>query len=118
MCDDAEYLFVAYGSSARICQKAVLLGRARGIKVGLLRPITLFPYPSKELAKLAKQVKGMLSVEMSAGQMVEDVRLSVNGEVPVEHYGRLGGIMPAPDEVLNVLESKFIKEKNYELHTN
>ncbi|OFY84906.1 MAG: 3-methyl-2-oxobutanoate dehydrogenase subunit VorB [Bacteroidetes bacterium RIFCSPLOWO2_12_FULL_35_15] len=117
-CDDAEYLFVAYGSSARICQKAVLLGRERGIKVGLLRPITLFPYPSDELAKLAKQVKGMLSVEMSAGQMVEDVRLSVNGAVPVEHYGRLGGIMPAPDEVLNVLEQNFIKEKTYEPHTN
>lgn len=118
MCDDAEYLFVAYGSSARICQKAVLLGRERGIKVGLLRPITLFPFPTVELAKLAKQVKGMLSVEMSAGQMVEDVRLSVNGVVPVEHYGRLGGIMPAPDEVLNVLEKNFIKEKKYEPHTH
>lgn len=112
-CDDAAYLFVAYGSSARICQKAVLLGRARGIKVGLLRPITLFPFPVDELKKLAKQVKGMLSIEMSAGQMVEDVRLSVNGAVPVEHYGRLGGIMPAPDEVLNVLEQNFIKEKNH-----
>jgi 2-oxoglutarate ferredoxin oxidoreductase subunit alpha len=117
-CDDAEYLFVAYGSSARICQKAVLLGRERGIKVGLLRPITLFPFPTIELAKLAKQVKGMLSVEMSAGQMVEDVRLAVNGVVPVEHYGRLGGIMPAPDEVLNILEKNFIKEKSYEPHTN
>ena len=67
-------------------------------------------FKSNPLAKLAKQVKGMLSVEMSAGQMVEDVRLSVNGAVPVEHYGRLGGIIPAPDEVLNVLEEKFIKE--------
>lgn len=118
MCDDAEYLFVAYGSSARICQKAVLLGREKGIKVGLLRPITLFPFPSVELGKLSKQVKGMLSVEMSAGQMVEDVRLSVAGAVPVEHYGRLGGIMPAPDEVLNVLEENFMKEKNYAGHTN
>ena len=117
MCEDAEYLFVAYGSSARICQKAVLLGREKGIKVGLLRPITLFPFPSIELAKLSKQVKGMLSVEMSAGQMVEDVRLSVAGAVPVEHYGRLGGIMPAPDEVLNILEENFIKEKNYARHT-
>lgn len=112
-CEDAEYLFVAYGSSARICQKAVLLGRARGIKVGLLRPITLFPFPSIELARLAKQVHGMQCVEMSAGQMVEDVRLSVNGVIPVEHYGRLGGIMPAPDEVLNVLEENFIKAKSY-----
>jgi 2-oxoglutarate ferredoxin oxidoreductase subunit alpha len=108
MCDDAEYLFVAYGSSARVCQKAVALGRERGIKVGLLRPITLFPFPSKELARLAKQVKGMQVIEMSAGQMVEDVRLAVNGVVPVEHYGRLGGIIPAPDEVLHVLEQNFI----------
>jgi len=112
MCDDAEYLFVAYGSSARVCQKAVQLGRERGIKVGLLRPITLFPFPTEELAKLSKQVKGMLSVEMSAGQMVEDVRLSVNGAVPVEHYGRLGGIIPAPDEVIHVLENDFIKSIN------
>ncbi len=117
MCDDAEYLFVAYGSSARVCQKAVLLGRAKGLKVGLLRPITLFPFPVDELARLAKQVKGMQAIEMSAGQMVEDVRLSVNGVVPVEHYGRLGGIIPAPDEVLHVLEQNFIhskKEKQYE----
>ena len=111
-CDDADYIFVAYGSSARICQKAVQLGRAKGLKVGLLRPITLFPYPTKPLAELADQVKGMLSVEMSAGQMVEDVRLSVNGKVPVYHYGRLGGILPAPDEVLHVLEDKFITPKN------
>ena len=108
MCDDAEYLFVAYGSSARVCQKAVAIGREKGIKVGLLRPITLFPFPSKELARLAKQVKGMQAIEMSAGQMVEDVRLAVNGAVPVEHYGRLGGIIPAPDEVLHVLEQNFI----------
>ena len=109
-CDDAEYLFVAYGSSARVCQKAVQLGRARGIKVGLLRPITLFPYPVEEVAKLAKQVKGMLAIEMSAGQMVEDVRLAVNGVVPVAHYGRLGGILPAPDEVIHELEKNFINK--------
>ncbi len=113
MCEDAEYLFVAYGSSARVCQKAIQLGRAKGIKVGLLRPITLFPYPTQEIARLSKQVKGILSVEMSAGQMVEDVRLAANGAVPVEHYGRLGGIIPAPDEVLNVLEEKFIAKNNH-----
>ncbi|MEG1910628.1 MAG: 3-methyl-2-oxobutanoate dehydrogenase subunit VorB, partial [Bacteroidales bacterium] len=72
-CDDAEYIYVAYGSSARICQKAVDLARAKGIKVGLIRLITLFPFPKKELAAMAKQVKGMLTVEMSLGQMVEDV---------------------------------------------
>ncbi|HEY4800538.1 MAG TPA: 3-methyl-2-oxobutanoate dehydrogenase subunit beta, partial [Bacteroidia bacterium] len=117
LCDDAEYLFVAYGSSARVCQKAVQLGRAKGMKVGLLRPITLFPFPTKEVAKLAKQVKGIQCIEMSAGQMVEDVRLAVNGAVGVEHYGRLGGIIPAPDEVLNVLEQNFVKAKTYE-HTH
>jgi 2-oxoglutarate/2-oxoacid ferredoxin oxidoreductase subunit alpha len=110
-CDDAEYLFVAYGSSARVCQKAVQLGRDKGIKVGLLRPITLFPYPTEEIAKLAKQVKGVLAVEMSAGQMVEDVRLAVNGLVPVAHYGRLGGILPAPDEVIHELERLYINDK-------
>ncbi len=113
-CEDAEYLFVAYGSSARVCQKAVQLGRAKGIKVGLLRPITLFPFPYKEVKRLAKQVKGIQCIEMSAGQMIEDVRLGVEGIVGVEHYGRLGGIIPAPDEVLNVLEQNFIKAKIYE----
>jgi 2-oxoglutarate/2-oxoacid ferredoxin oxidoreductase subunit alpha len=112
-CDDAEYLFVAYGSSSRVCQKAIQLGRAQGIKVGLLRPITLFPFPYDEVNKLAKQVKGILSVEMSAGQMVEDVRLGANGLVQVEHFGRLGGIIPAPDEVLHKLEEYFINEKNH-----
>jgi len=112
-CDDAEYLFVAYGSSSRVCQKAIQLGRAQGIKVGLLRPITLFPFPYDEVNKLAKQVKGILCVEMSAGQMVEDVRLGANGLVQVEHFGRLGGIIPAPDEVLHKLEEHFISEKNH-----
>jgi len=117
MCEDAEYLLVAYGSSARICQKAVQLGRAKGLKIGLLRPISLFPFPAAPLAKLAKQVKGMLCIEMSAGQMIEDVKLSVAGAVQVEHYGRLGGIMPAPGEVLSVLEEKFIN-KNYASQSN
>jgi 2-oxoglutarate ferredoxin oxidoreductase subunit alpha len=106
-CDDADYLFVAYGTSARVCQKSVQLARAQGIKVGLLRPITLFPFPSKRLRELAGRVKLMLSVEMSAGQMVEDVLLSVNGKVPVYHFGRMGGIVTAPDEVLENLKSKI-----------
>jgi 2-oxoglutarate ferredoxin oxidoreductase subunit alpha len=107
-CDDAEYLFVAYGSSARICQKSVELAREKGIKVGLLRPITLFPYPTKQIQEMLGQVKGILSVEMSAGQMVEDVRLAVNGKVPVEHYGRYGGIIPTPEEVVEALEEKIL----------
>ncbi len=108
-CDDAEYIIVAFGVIARICQKVVELGRAEGIKVGLIRPITLFPFPTEKLKKHAERVKGMLSVEMSAGQMVEDVRLAVNGKVPVEFYGRMGGIVPSPDEVLHALKEKLIK---------
>ncbi len=115
-CDDAEYLIVAYGSSARISQKAVALGRAKGIKVGLLRPITLFPYPKKALFDLADQVKGILSVELNAGQMVEDVRLSVEFKVPVEHFGRTGGIIHTPEEILEALEQKIIKNGSIRHH--
>jgi len=107
-CDDAEYMLVAYGTSARVCQKAIELARGEGIKVGLLRPITLFPFPSEEINKMADQVKGILTVEMSAGQMVEDVKLSVCGKVPVEHWGRMGGIVPTPEEVVENLKSKII----------
>ncbi|MDA3779100.1 MAG: 3-methyl-2-oxobutanoate dehydrogenase subunit VorB [Bacteroidales bacterium] len=105
--EDAEFLLVAYGTSSRICQKTIQLARAKGIKLGMLRPITLFPFPKKRLAELANQVKGMLSVEMSAGQMVEDVRLSVNGKIPVDHYGRMGGMIPSPGEILSVVEQKI-----------
>jgi len=103
-CEDAEYLLVAYGTSARVCQKSVELAREQGIKAGLLRPITLFPFPSKRLNKLADKVRLMLAVEMSAGQMVEDVMLAVNGKVPVHHYGRMGGMIPSPDEVVENLK--------------
>ena len=109
-CEDADYLLVAYGSSARICQKTIDLAAEKGIKVGLLRPITLWPFPSDIIAELGKKVKGILSVEMSAGQMVEDVKLAVNGAVDVKHYGRFGGMIPSPDEVLEALENNFIKE--------
>ena len=108
-CEDADYIIVAFGISARICQKAVEIARQKGIKAGMLRPITLYPFPTEALKKYAEKVKGMLSVEMSAGQMVEDVRLAVNGKVPVEFYGRMGGIVPSPEEVLDALESKLIK---------
>jgi 2-oxoglutarate ferredoxin oxidoreductase subunit alpha len=109
-CEDAEYLFVAYGTSARVCQKSVQIAREQGIKAGLLRPITLFPFPTKRLNQLADKVNGMLSVEMSAGQMVEDVLLSVNGKVPVYHFGRMGGIVTTPEEVVENLKLKFIKD--------
>ena len=107
-CDDAEYLFIAYGSSARIAQKAVQLARKKGHKVGLLRPISLFPYPTAELRKMLGQLKGILSLELNAGQMVEDVRLAVEGKVPVEHYGRMGGIIYTPSEIVDALEEKII----------
>ncbi|PCH76512.1 MAG: 3-methyl-2-oxobutanoate dehydrogenase subunit VorB [Flavobacteriaceae bacterium] len=107
-CEDADYIMVAYGSSARISLKAMELARDKGYKVGLLRPITLFPFPKKQLFDLADRVKGFLSVELSTGQMVEDVRLSVEFKVPVEHFGRTGGIIHTPEEILEALEQKII----------
>ncbi|MCB0485627.1 MAG: 3-methyl-2-oxobutanoate dehydrogenase subunit VorB [Flavobacteriaceae bacterium] len=115
-CEDAEYLFVAYGSSARIALKAVELAREKGIKAGLLRPITLFPFPKKQLFDLADQVKGILSVELNAGQMVEDVRLAVEHKVPVEHFGRTGGIIHTPEEVLEALEQKIMNHGSIRHH--
>ena len=110
-CDDADYVIVAFGSSARICSATVELARAEGLKVGLLRPITLYPFPKKQIAELAARgVKGFLSAELNAGQMVEDVRLAVNGKAPVEHYGRQGGMLFNPDEVLAALKEKLIKK--------
>lgn len=106
-CDDADYIFIAYGSSARICQKSIELARQEDIKVGLLRPITLYPFPTAPIREMAEQVKGMLTVEMSAGQMVEDVRLAVNGKVQVAHYGRMGGVVPTPEEIVQALKDNF-----------
>ena len=106
--DDAEYAIVAFGSSARIAEKSVEIAREQGIKVGLFRPITLFPFPTKEIAGLSRKVKGILVAEINAGQMVQDVRLAVNGVVPVEQFGRLGGIVPDPEEIVNALKAKLI----------
>ena len=110
-CDDAEYLLVAYGISARVSQKTLKMAREKGIRAGLLRPVTLFPFPSLELSSMAKNLKGILSVELSAGQMVEDVRLAVSGQVKVEHYGRYGGMIHNPDEVLQALENLISVKK-------
>jgi 2-oxoglutarate ferredoxin oxidoreductase subunit alpha len=108
-CDDADYVFVAYGSSARIAQKSIQLAREKGIKVGLLRPITLWPFPKKPIDELTKNgIKGFLTVEMSAGQMIEDVKLVVEGRTKVEHFGRYGGVIHSPEEVLEALEQKII----------
>lgn len=108
--DDAEFLIVAYGLVARIAHRAVELAREQGIRAGLLRPITLFPYPYNAIRELTEQVHGVLVVEMNAGQMVEDVRLAVEGRVPVEFYGRMGGIIPSPEEIVKALEKLMKKE--------
>jgi 2-oxoglutarate ferredoxin oxidoreductase subunit alpha len=106
---DADYVIVAFGSSARIASEVVAMARRDGLKVGLLRPITLWPFPTQRIAELARQVKSFLVPELNAGQMVEDVRLAVAGRVPVEHYGRMGGMVFSPDEVYGALRSKLIK---------
>jgi 2-oxoglutarate/2-oxoacid ferredoxin oxidoreductase subunit alpha len=105
MTDDAEYIVVAFGLAARIAHRGVQLARAQGHRVGLVRPITLFPYPEAVLRSLSEKVKGILVVEMNAGQMVEDVRLAVEGRVPVRFYGRMGGVIPSPDEVAHAVDS-------------
>ena len=104
MTEDAEYLIVAFGSAARISKKVIALAREQGIKVGLLRPITLWPFPTKRIAELGKQVKGILSLEINAGQMVEDIKLAVECNIPVKWYGRLGGIIPEPEEVVEEIK--------------
>lgn len=106
--EDAEYLVVAFGSIARICMKAIEDARKEGVKVGLIRPITLWPFPYDAIRETAKNVKGILCVEINAGQMIEDVRLAVSDSVPVRHFGRMGGIVPNPNEILDALRRDFI----------
>ncbi len=98
-CDDAEVLLVGYGITSRVLRSAVEAARRNGVKAGLFRPITLWPFPSKELAKAAAKVEKVLVVELSNGQMVEDVRLAINGRVPVEFFGRTGGNVPSVEEI-------------------
>ena len=103
-CNDADYIIVAFGSAARISQKAIEIARSEGIKVGLFRPITLWPFPKKEINAMAEGKKGILVAEINAGQMIEDVQLATMGKVPVEHFGRLGGIVPEPSEIVEALK--------------
>ena len=105
--EDADYIIVAFGSAARIAEKALELAREEGLKVGLFRPITLWPFPQKELAKAAQGKKGVLVAEINAGQMVQDVRLAINNTVKVEHFGRLGGIVPEPEEIVKALKEEL-----------
>jgi 2-oxoglutarate ferredoxin oxidoreductase subunit alpha len=103
-------VLVAFGLIARICQKAIELAKERGINVALLRPITLYPFPSDAIHSLAATTDAFLTVEMNAGQMVEDVKLAVNGERPVYFKGRMGGMIPSPEEILFEIEA--IAEKH------
>jgi 2-oxoglutarate ferredoxin oxidoreductase subunit alpha len=107
--EEADILLVAFGLSARICQKTMELAREKGIKAGLFRPVTLYPFPYKAIEETAAGKEFVLTVEMNAGQMVEDVRLAVNGKRPVYHKGRMGGIVPSPEEILKEIETLLEK---------
>jgi len=102
--DDAELTIVAYGASARVATSAMNMAREQGLKVGLIRPITVWPFPSKIIREQADKTNRFLVVEMSMGQMIEDVRLSLEGAKPVDFYGRTGGIIPTPSEVFDKIK--------------
>ncbi len=104
MTDDAEYIVVAFGAAARVAKAAVRDARAKGIKVGLVRPITLWPFPTKALQDVAENAKAFLSVEMNMGQMVDDIKLAINCSRPVKFFGHTGGVIPTPAEVLEQIE--------------
>jgi 2-oxoglutarate ferredoxin oxidoreductase subunit alpha len=101
--DGAEVVLVAYGTAARIARTAVERAREAGLQAGLFRPITLWPFPAEALRRAARDARAVLAVEMSAGQLVEDVRLAIEGAVPVFHHGRMGGMVPTPDEVVDAM---------------
>ena len=111
LCDDAEIVVTAYGAAARVAKSAVNRARAKGIKVGLFRPITLWPFPVNEINEACKNAKALLDVEMSMGQMIEDVKLAINCSKPVHFFGRTGGVIPSPDEVLDEIQ-KLSEIKN------
>lgn len=109
--DDADYLVVAFGSMARICLKSIEEARKKGVRIGLVRPITLWPFPYDAIDRLSENVKGILVAELNAGQMIEDVRLAVHDRVRVAHFGRMGGIVPNPQEVLDALNKEFFTKE-------
>jgi 2-oxoglutarate/2-oxoacid ferredoxin oxidoreductase subunit alpha len=102
--EDAEYVVIGFGTAGRVALSAVRAAREQGLKVGLFRPVTVNPYPYKRVAELAGKVKAILVVEMNSGQMLQDVQMAVNGRIPIEFYGRLGGVVPFPDEILGEIQ--------------
>ena len=110
--DDADIILVAFGLTARICNKVMDIARAKGINVGVIRPITLYPFPYEIIASFADPMRMFLTVEMNAGQMVEDVRLAVNGKCPVYFKGRMGGMIPTPEEIMLEVEAMSEKQQN------
>jgi 2-oxoglutarate ferredoxin oxidoreductase subunit alpha len=108
-CEDADIVLVAYGTTSRIARNAIDKCRQLGLKVGLLRPITLYPFPVAAFEKLIPTAKGFMAVEMSMGQMIDDVRISVAGRRPVAFFGRSGGVIPSPAEILTQVQA-FAKE--------
>ena len=100
--EDADIVFTAFGTTSRICKSAGALLKAKGYKVGHIRPITLWPFPDGAYQKINDNVKVILDVELNQGQMVEDVRLAVNGKHPVHFYGRQGGMIPTAEEIADV----------------
>lgn len=105
--EDAEYLLVSYGTTGRICKSTVLNARKKGIKLGLIRPITLWPYPEKAFIPYKDKVKGIVTVELNTGQMIEDVKLAVECKMPVHLYRRQGGMLPNEHEILDYVEDIF-----------
>jgi 2-oxoglutarate ferredoxin oxidoreductase subunit alpha len=108
--DDADIVIVAYGTSARVSIDAITKARSQGIKVGLLRPITLWPFPKKKVLEIASKVGKILTVEMNTGQLVEDVQMSANGKAEIFFYGRAGGVVPTGDEVFEVIKKALSKK--------
>lgn len=107
--DDAEIVIAAYGTAARICKSAIRKAREKGIKVGMLQPITLWPFPKKVFEETKSNAKAFLTVELSAGQMIDDVEISIGKEIPSYFYGRMGGVIPMPEEIIEKI-SNIAKE--------
>jgi 2-oxoglutarate ferredoxin oxidoreductase subunit alpha len=111
MTEDARMVVVAYGTSARIAKGAVKRARAEGLKVGLIRPITLWPFPDRAITNLSKRIKLILVFEMSTGQMIDDVRLAIHGRIPCEFYGRPGGVVASPQEIARIIERLWLQKE-------